>query len=67
MIADTAALITGISASEIYKIVQGRDKVEQYKNGCVNMALPLIVFSELSPVIFQKSKEYDPISMARVV
>ena len=60
-IATTTALITGCVSAEIYKFVQGLTAIENFKNGFINLALPLFVFSEPDPVNKTKSKDYDPI------
>jgi len=65
-IATTTAMITGAVTAEIYKFVQGFNKIEDFKNGFINLALPLFVFSEPMPVNRIKSKDYDPISMSAV-
>jgi len=60
-IATTTAMIVGAVGMELFKIVQDFNKIEDYRNSFINLAIPLFVFTE--PIEASKAKdcEMDPI------
>lgn len=59
-IATTTAMIVGAVGLEIYKHLFNK-KIEHRRNGFMNLAIPLFVFSEPMPPICNTDKEMDPI------
>lgn len=59
-LATTTAVVAGLVSLELYKLTQGFNKLENYRNSFLNLALPYIGFSEPIKVTSYKvgSKEY---------
>jgi len=60
-IATTTAMITGAVMAELYKVVQGFDNIEDYRNAFINLAIPLFVFTEPTPTKKNQDEEFNVI------
>jgi ubiquitin-activating enzyme E1 len=48
-IATTTSIVSGLACLELYKIIQGFDRLEDYNNGFINLALSYYGFSDPMP------------------
>uniref|UniRef100_H3ARY3 E1 ubiquitin-activating enzyme n=1 Tax=Latimeria chalumnae TaxID=7897 RepID=H3ARY3_LATCH len=48
-IATTTAAVVGLVCLELYKVIQGHQRITSYRNSFINMALPLFCFPQPSP------------------
>jgi len=60
-IATTTAMITGAVMIELYKVVLGFDKIEDYRNAFINLAVDLFVFTEPTPPKKHQDEEFNVI------
>ena len=68
-VATTTAMVVGLVSCELLKILLSKSgcfQLDKFKNGFVNLGLPLWILSEPLPPIQTKSKDFDPVSMGPI-
>merc|ERR1712232_545623 len=67
-LATTTAMITGLVSAELLRLISRKPwRREEFRNGFVNLALPLWLLSEPLPPIEMKSTDFDPITQRAVI
>ena len=58
-IATTTAIVAGLVSLELYKLLHGYDKIDKYRNTYLNLALPLLSYSEPGEVVKTKINDNE--------
>lgn len=58
-IATTTSLVAGLVSLELYKVVQGHNKLNQFRSGFINLALPYFGFADPIQSKVNKFKDKD--------
>ena len=66
LISTTTSMIVGSAGMEIFKLVQGFDKIDDYRDEWINLASSIFVFSEPNGPKKTKDSEYDPIMLGPI-
>merc|ERR1712048_1256580 len=56
----------GLPCAELLQLATGRRSITGFKNAFLNLALPLVIFSEPMPPLEIRSKDFDPVIRAPV-